>query len=394
MSASAADGHEGSRANSNGYRRRAALCAGRTAPTHRRLRRHGRSKAARRLFRVCILLHPRSTRMTRPSPAPPAVPISIRAAGRRAAADLLVLRSRWFDKEMLLRFEKGPGYVGHELMVPTPATYYTAVDRKRPRCGGSEAGVSLRSTCAGTGGAAVEGTATRRTSSARCTAGPTASTPAARRAGLRRHARLRVPKRRWQLQGCCLPGRATRPRSRRLSARRDYTSPATCSRKGDRRRAAFTGRTSSRSSSSCTRRGGASGVQNGRCPQLRVGFAPLDYQIMGVKEETAQPDLANYTRYRDAVLATPAHAAEVRHVWSILYPNVMIEWYPCALVVSTLIPARRAHTNIVESITRGSAGLRAADRRCAPGGVCGVGGRGCRTPARDCSAAPGAVAGR
>jgi phenylpropionate dioxygenase-like ring-hydroxylating dioxygenase large terminal subunit len=36
-------------------------------------------------------------------------------------------------------------------------------------------------------------------------------------------------------------------------------------------------------------------------------------------------------------------------VWSILYPNVMIEWYPCALVVSTLIPRGPEHTtNIVE----------------------------------------------
>jgi len=31
----------------------------------------------------------------------------------------------WFEREMLLLFEKGPGYVGHELMVPNVGDYYT-----------------------------------------------------------------------------------------------------------------------------------------------------------------------------------------------------------------------------------------------------------------------------
>jgi choline monooxygenase len=36
-------------------------------------------------------------------------------------------------------------------------------------------------------------------------------------------------------------------------------------------------------------------------------------------------------------------------VWSILYPNVMIEWYPFALVISTLIPRGPDRTtNVVE----------------------------------------------
>jgi choline monooxygenase len=74
------------------------------------------------------------------------------------------------------------------------------------------------------------------------------------------------------------------------------------------------------------------------------------YQIMGVKEELRSQTSPNYTRYRDAVLAyTGGTVPKYGTVWSILYPNVMIEWYPCALVVSTLIPRTPEHTtNIVE----------------------------------------------
>lgn len=74
------------------------------------------------------------------------------------------------------------------------------------------------------------------------------------------------------------------------------------------------------------------------------------YQIMGVKDELRSQASPHYTRYRDAVLAyTGGKLPKYGTVWSILYPNVMIEWYPCALVVSTLIPRTPEHTtNIVE----------------------------------------------
>ena len=59
---------------------------------------------------------------------------------------------------------------------------------------------------------------------------------------------------------------------------------------------------------------------------------------------------ANYEKYRDAILQySGGKLPKYGTVWSILYPNVMIEWYPYALVVSTLIPRRPdLTTNIVE----------------------------------------------
>ncbi|HUN93243.1 MAG TPA: aromatic ring-hydroxylating dioxygenase subunit alpha, partial [Burkholderiaceae bacterium] len=74
------------------------------------------------------------------------------------------------------------------------------------------------------------------------------------------------------------------------------------------------------------------------------------YQILGIRDELKTQTSPNYARYRDAVLAyLGGKLPKYGTVWSILYPNVMIEWYPCALVVSTLIPRGPEHTtNIVE----------------------------------------------
>ncbi|MCS6945751.1 MAG: aromatic ring-hydroxylating dioxygenase subunit alpha [Sutterellaceae bacterium] len=81
------------------------------------------------------------------------------------------------------------------------------------------------------------------------------------------------------------------------------------------------------------------------------GFgARWSYQILGIKEELKHQISPHYERYRDAVLNyTGGVLPKYGTVWSILYPNVMIEWYPLALVVSTLIPRSPDHTtNIVE----------------------------------------------
>ncbi|MFN7573242.1 MAG: aromatic ring-hydroxylating oxygenase subunit alpha [Betaproteobacteria bacterium] len=74
------------------------------------------------------------------------------------------------------------------------------------------------------------------------------------------------------------------------------------------------------------------------------------YQIMGVRDQLREQTSANYARYRDSILAYSGGVLpKYGTVWSILYPNVMIEWYPCALVVSTLIPrSPERTTNIVE----------------------------------------------
>jgi phenylpropionate dioxygenase-like ring-hydroxylating dioxygenase large terminal subunit len=74
------------------------------------------------------------------------------------------------------------------------------------------------------------------------------------------------------------------------------------------------------------------------------------YQIMGLRDGLRSQTSPNYTRYRDAILAYSGGALpKYGTVWTIIYPNVMLEWYPYALVVSTLIPRGPDRTaNVVE----------------------------------------------
>jgi len=74
------------------------------------------------------------------------------------------------------------------------------------------------------------------------------------------------------------------------------------------------------------------------------------YQILGINDELKVQVSPNYKRYRDTILAyTSGALPKYGTVWSILYPNVMLEWYPLGLVVSTLIPRSPDHTtNLVE----------------------------------------------
>ena len=74
------------------------------------------------------------------------------------------------------------------------------------------------------------------------------------------------------------------------------------------------------------------------------------YQILGVNDQLRVQTSANYEKYRDAILRySDGRLPRYGTVWSILYPNVMIEWYPFALVISTLIPRGPDHTtNVVE----------------------------------------------
>jgi choline monooxygenase len=74
------------------------------------------------------------------------------------------------------------------------------------------------------------------------------------------------------------------------------------------------------------------------------------YQVLGINDGLREQSSANYEKYRDAILQySGGKLPKYGTVWSILYPNVMIEWYPYALVVSTLIPRGPDHTtNIVE----------------------------------------------
>lgn len=73
-------------------------------------------------------------------------------------------------------------------------------------------------------------------------------------------------------------------------------------------------------------------------------------QTCGVKRGLARPGSLVYRRWHDQVLRfgegeQPAHGA----IWLTYFPNIMIEWYPHSLVVSTLVPrGPEACTNVVE----------------------------------------------
>jgi len=87
------------------------------------------------------------------------------------------------------------------------------------------------------------------------------------------------------------------------------------------------------------------------CDDLRWEFGRhWSVQTVGVNAELARPGTSVYQRWHAELMRfrggiAPQHGA----IWMTLYPNVMVEWYPHVLVVSTLIPkGPQATTNIIE----------------------------------------------
>jgi phenylpropionate dioxygenase-like ring-hydroxylating dioxygenase large terminal subunit len=87
------------------------------------------------------------------------------------------------------------------------------------------------------------------------------------------------------------------------------------------------------------------------CEDLRWEFGDeYSVQTVGAKNALAKPGSATYRKWHDAVLAfrngvPPRHGA----IWLTYYPNIMVEWYPHVLVVSTLYPKGPQKTlNVVE----------------------------------------------
>jgi phenylpropionate dioxygenase-like ring-hydroxylating dioxygenase large terminal subunit len=73
-------------------------------------------------------------------------------------------------------------------------------------------------------------------------------------------------------------------------------------------------------------------------------------QTCGVKRSLRRPGSDVYRRWHDQVMRY-GEGNEPRHgaIWLTYFPNVMVEWYPHSLVVSTLVPrGPEACTNIVE----------------------------------------------
>jgi choline monooxygenase len=87
------------------------------------------------------------------------------------------------------------------------------------------------------------------------------------------------------------------------------------------------------------------------CDDLKWEFNDrYSVQVVGVNNGLRRPGTPVYEKWHAAVRAyagekPPAHGA----IWLTYYPNVMVEWYPHVLIVSTLIPRSPQHTtNIVE----------------------------------------------
>ena len=87
------------------------------------------------------------------------------------------------------------------------------------------------------------------------------------------------------------------------------------------------------------------------CDDLRWEFGGrYSVQSVGINNALAKPGTKTYERWHNAVLAyyggeIPPHGA----IWLTIYPNVMLEWYPHVLIVSTLIPRGVDRTtNVVE----------------------------------------------
>ena len=73
-------------------------------------------------------------------------------------------------------------------------------------------------------------------------------------------------------------------------------------------------------------------------------------QTCGVKQGLARPGTPVYREWHEVLLRynegrEPPHGA----IWLTYYPNVMVEWYPHVLVVSTIVPrGPEACTNVIE----------------------------------------------
>jgi choline monooxygenase len=87
------------------------------------------------------------------------------------------------------------------------------------------------------------------------------------------------------------------------------------------------------------------------CDDLEWNFGDrYSVQRVGVNNRLAKPGTKTYARWHKAVVdfnrgETPRHGA----IWMVYYPNIMLEWYPHVLVISTLLPRGVDRTtNIVE----------------------------------------------
>ena len=86
------------------------------------------------------------------------------------------------------------------------------------------------------------------------------------------------------------------------------------------------------------------------CDNLQWEFgAWYNVQVVGVNQQLARPGTPRYRRWHEAVLSNRGDLPKHGAIWLTYFPNVMIEWYPQVLVVSTIVPrGPQACSNIVE----------------------------------------------
>jgi choline monooxygenase len=87
------------------------------------------------------------------------------------------------------------------------------------------------------------------------------------------------------------------------------------------------------------------------CDDLRWEFGEhYSVQTVGVNSALAKSGSPTYARWQEQLLKyRNGHAPKHGAIWLTLYPNIMVEWYPHVLVVSTLHPRGPQKTvNVVE----------------------------------------------
>ncbi len=87
------------------------------------------------------------------------------------------------------------------------------------------------------------------------------------------------------------------------------------------------------------------------CDELAWEYGDwFSVQTVGVNKNLLKPGSEVYRKWHDSVLGfrngeVPRHGA----IWLTYYPNIMVEWYPHVLVISTLLPrGPEKCTNVVE----------------------------------------------
>ena len=87
------------------------------------------------------------------------------------------------------------------------------------------------------------------------------------------------------------------------------------------------------------------------CDKLDWEFGDwYSVQTVGVNKALARPGTETYKKWHDMVLKFRGGVAPSKGaIWLTYYPNIMVEWYPHVLVISTIVPKGPNHcTNIVE----------------------------------------------